>query len=84
MVCTVIGVREKSFKSSRDGNQVNGYDLHYSYPERGYDGEFVESCFISKRKCEDAGGWIPKPGDMFETERGRDGRFREIAVVPNT
>lgn len=68
----VVGIQMVNYKN-KEGKQVNGVRIAYTYAANGYEGVAVGSEYVGGRTYADAvtQGAIPRPGDLIEFTYGK-------------
>lgn len=78
MSCRVIGVRNVEFE--KDGRQINGKSVYYTYTDRNVSGYACDKVFLSERILSDA-GWNPIVDDEFRPVYNKYGRIADVELL---
>lgn len=76
----VLGIKKVSYDRKKDGQHIEGIEIHYSYPSKNIDGVGVETAFVGQTVVEQEGGIIPVPGDEIELSYNRWGRVSGYTI----
>lgn len=78
MSCRVIGVRNVEFE--KDGRQINGKSLYFTYPDRNVSGLACDKVFLSERILSDV-GWTPVVDDEFRPVYNKWGKIFDVELL---
>lgn len=78
-ICTVIGIREYSFKDGR--KTIEGVSIWYTMKDDGWDGEVAAKVSLSYDLLEEI-NWQPEVGQQFIPiyRRGSD-KFKSVKMI---
>lgn len=75
MVVKIVGTRKMQFRT-KDGKDISGTKLHYTYVQEGTEGTAAESVFISDAKMQAFG--YPEVGEEVDLVYNRYGKIEAI------
>ena len=78
-ICTVIGIREYSFKDGR--RLIEGVSIWYTMRDDGWEGEVAAKVSLSYDSLEEM-NWTPEVGQQFipTYKRGSD-KFKSVKFI---
>lgn len=79
----VVGIREVNYTSKKTGKEVQGIEVHGTYPSSRCTGVLTDKQFLSMFIIEKNGGLIPEIGDEFIVSYNRYGQVDHYEVVPS-
>lgn len=74
----VIGMQHKQYKSKRTGNEVSGWNVAFTYEEKGYEGLACMSAWLSDAIVNEANLSV---GDSCTVFYNRWGSVESVRVV---
>lgn len=76
----VLGIKRISYDRKKDGQHIEGIEIHYTYQAKNIEGLGVETAFVGQTIVEEA-GMVPRPGDEIKLSYNRFGRVNGYEIV---